>query len=129
MRDDNATEAVDAIVESLLAGESDQLKASVRLPAAEQLEIRMVPLTLVNALDESRTQASGWIGGASLATSIPVGIATDWLTDAEADPSTAAIVVLTVFATIAVTAWIMAAVTARRAWRQRRLLLSLTEED
>lgn len=122
-----ASEGVDAIVESLLAGESDRLKATIRLPSAEQLEIRMVPLTLVSALDEARSQASGWIVGASLATSVPAGIAVNWLTDDHPQPSVAAVAVLAVFATLAAVAWSMAAVTARRARRQRQLLLSLGE--
>jgi hypothetical protein len=125
----DASKAVDAIVESLLAGESDRLRASVVLPSAEQLEIRMVPLTLVQALDESRSHASSWTAGASLVTSVATGIAINWLTSDHPHLSVEASAVLAAFATLAVVTWTMAAFAARRAKGQRRLLTSLTEEN
>jgi hypothetical protein len=123
-----ATKAVDAIVDSLLAGESDQLKATVRLPSAEKLEIQMVPLSLVDELDATRSRAAGWFGAASLASSVPAGIIVNWLTTDHAHPSTAAVAVLAVFATFAAVAWTLAAVATTRARHQRQLLKAFRDE-
>lgn len=121
----SATEGVDELVESLLREQPDALSVPLKLPPRGELEIQMVPLTLVQQLDELRGRAAAWVAAATLSTSVPVGIAVNWLTAEQPNTSAAAISVLSVFATFAVIAWCLAAVGTMRARRQRNLLLSL----
>lgn len=60
-----------------------------------------MPLSVVKELDELRSAAGGWLAAASLSGLVATGIVVNWLTESPWKPSTAAIIVLAVFATIA----------------------------
>lgn len=127
-RERSATEGVDEIVEALLGANQDSLTTRVRLPPAADLEVYVVPLSLVKDLDELRSAAGGWLAAASLSSSVVIGVVVNWLTEIHPHPSTAAIVVVAVFTTLAIITLGIGARTWQQARRKRAELLRRVAE-
>ncbi len=105
--------------------------ARVRLPAPEELEVRLVKADLVLRLDELRRNALGFQAAGSVVAAVPLGITVNILTSDRPISATATVtwVVLAITALIGLFLFWCAAAALRRAAVKRRELMGHLHAD
>jgi hypothetical protein len=119
----SASEGVDELVDALVADHAGELTVRVEMPPPDRMVVRMAKLDDVRELDELRGRASAWVGAASLTASVPIGIAVNVVTAEHPHLSNLALVLMAVFATVAVMSGAIALHTRADADRQRKKIL------
>jgi hypothetical protein len=114
---------IDRMVKALTDPPRGGVDAHVIMPPSDELDVRLVRLDRVYALDQARGALSRYTALGAFFLSVPIGIGVNVLTDAHPHISLAAAIVLAVFTTAALITGLLGAFAYRDVKAQRRRLL------